>query len=119
MPCAAVTAWVGLTELGSLDPSHTVLAMGTGGVSIFALQFSKMVGASVIQTSSSDDKLARARELGADHGINYRSTPDWAAATRDLTHGRGVEQPFDVDAEWITFGTDTFSDLGQRSCAAP
>lgn len=96
LPCAAVTAWVALMELGSLDPSHTVLAMGTGGVSIFALQLSKMMGARVIQTSSSDAKLSRARELGADHGINYRSTPDWDAAARELTQGRGVDSLLEV-----------------------
>jgi len=96
LPCAGVTAWIGLMELGQLDASHAVLAMGTGGVSIFALQFAKMVGATVIQTSSSDAKLARARELGADHGINYRSTPDWAEATRELTGGRGVDALLEV-----------------------
>jgi NADPH:quinone reductase-like Zn-dependent oxidoreductase len=96
LPCAGVTAWVGLKELGSLDSDDAVLAMGTGGVSIFALQFAKAEGASVILTSSSDAKLARGKELGADHGINYRSTPDWAAAARELTHGRGVDELLEV-----------------------
>jgi NADPH:quinone reductase-like Zn-dependent oxidoreductase len=96
LPCAGVTAWVGLKELGSLDAEDTVLAMGTGGVSIFSLQFAKAAGAKVIVTSSSDAKLARAKELGADHGINYRSTPDWAAAVRELTHGRGVDELLEV-----------------------
>lgn len=96
LPCAGLTAWVGLTELGDLDRSDAVLAMGTGGVSIFALQFAKAEGASVILTSSSDDKLARGKELGADHGINYRSTPDWAAAARELTHGQGVDELLEV-----------------------
>jgi len=71
LPCAGVTAWVGLFALGRLRPGETVLAMGTGGVSIFALQFAKMAGARVILTSSSDEKLERGRELGADETINY------------------------------------------------
>lgn len=96
LPCAGVTTWVSLMELGSLDAQSTVLTMGTGGVSTFALQFSKAVGARVIATSSSDAKLARAEELGADHGVNYRSTPDWAAAARMLTHGRGVDELLEV-----------------------
>lgn len=96
LPCAGVTAWVSLMELGGLKAGDAVLAMGTGGVSIFALQFSKAVGASVISTSSSGAKLARAKELGADHGVNYRSTPDWAAAARELTGGRGVDELIEV-----------------------
>jgi NADPH:quinone reductase-like Zn-dependent oxidoreductase len=96
LPCAGVTAWMGLMELGELAPSDAVLTMGTGGVSVFTLQFSKAVGASVISTSSSDSKLARAEQLGADHGINYRSTPDWAAAARAFTHGRGVDALLEV-----------------------
>jgi NADPH:quinone reductase-like Zn-dependent oxidoreductase len=96
LPCAGVTAWMGLMELGELAPSDAVLTMGTGGVSIFTLQFSKAIGASVISTSSSDAKLARAEQLGADHGINYRSTPDWAAAARAFTHGRGVDALLEV-----------------------
>jgi NADPH:quinone reductase-like Zn-dependent oxidoreductase len=96
LPCAGVTAWVSLMELGELKASDTVLTMGTGGVSIFALQFSKALGASVIATSSSDAKLARVEQLGANHGINYRSTPDWATAARALTHGRGVDALLEV-----------------------
>jgi NADPH:quinone reductase-like Zn-dependent oxidoreductase len=96
LPCAGVTAWVSLMELGELKASDTVLTMGTGGVSIFALQFSKAIGASVIATSSSDAKLARVEELGADHGINYRSTPDWATGARALTRGRGVDALLEV-----------------------
>jgi NADPH:quinone reductase-like Zn-dependent oxidoreductase len=91
LPCAGVTAWVGLAELGELAPSHVVLAMGTGGVSIFTLQLAKALGASVIMTSSLDAKLARCRELGADHTINYRTRNDWDVAARELTHGRGVD----------------------------
>jgi NADPH:quinone reductase-like Zn-dependent oxidoreductase len=96
LPCAGVTAWVSLMELGELQARDAVLTMGTGGVSIFTLQFSKAIGASVIATSSSDAKLARAEQLGADHGVNYRSTPDWAAAARALTQGRGVDALLEV-----------------------
>lgn len=96
LPCAGVTAWVGLKELGALDAGSSVLAMGTGGVSIFALQFAKAAGASVVLTSSSDAKLVRGKALGADHVINYRSTPDWAAAARELTRGRGVDELLEV-----------------------
>ncbi|RYD65133.1 MAG: NAD(P)-dependent alcohol dehydrogenase, partial [Verrucomicrobiaceae bacterium] len=77
LPCAAVTAWHALVNVGNLKAGETVLTLGTGGVSLFALQFAKLHGARVIATSSSDDKLARARELGADETINYKTTPDW------------------------------------------
>ncbi len=77
LPCAALTAWNALFESGLVKPGNTVLTLGTGGVSIFALQFAKAAGARVIITSSSDEKLQRARELGAHIGINYRTTPDW------------------------------------------
>jgi NADPH:quinone reductase-like Zn-dependent oxidoreductase len=79
-----------------LKAGDTVLVQGTGGVSIFALQFARMLGARVIATSSSDEKLARARALGADAGINYRKTPEWGRAVRELTGGRGVECVVDV-----------------------
>lgn len=91
LPCAAVTAWVALTELGQVGPGKVVLVMGTGGVSVFALQLAKALGAAVIVTSKSDEKLARARELGADHAINYRANPRWDQAARELTHGHGVD----------------------------
>jgi len=96
LPCAGVTAWVGLMELGKLARGETVLSMGTGGVSIFALQLAKLAGARVILTSSSDDKLARGKALGADEVINYRTTPDWATAARALTGGRGVDHILEV-----------------------
>ena len=96
LPCAGVTAWVGLFALGRLRPGETVLAMGTGGVSIFALQFAKMAGARVILTSSSDEKLERGRELGADETINYRETPDWDLRARELAGGRGVDHILEV-----------------------
>lgn len=91
LPCAALTAWHGLFERGRLQPGETVLTGGTGGVSIFALQLAKAAGARVIITSSSDEKLARARALGADETINYKTTPDWDQAALHLTGGRGVD----------------------------
>jgi len=90
-PCAGVTAWHALVEQGQLRPTDTVLLQGTGGVSIFALQIAKLFGAQVIITSSSDEKLAQAQALGADHLINYKTTPDWEAKARELTGGEGVD----------------------------
>ena len=90
LPIAAVTAWSTLQE-GDIKAGDTVLVQGTGGVSLFALQFAKIMGARVIALSSSDEKLARARQLGADVGINYRTTPDWAPAVKDATQGRGAD----------------------------
>ena len=78
LPCAALTAWSGLTVKGNLKAGDTVLLLGTGGVSIFALQFCTLMGARAIVTSKSDDKLARARAMGAWQTINYTETPDWA-----------------------------------------
>lgn len=96
LPCAGVTAWVALHELASIAPGETLLALGTGGVSMFALQLAKRAGARVILTSSSDEKLARARRLGADHTINYRSTPRWEQTVRELTGGRGADHVIEV-----------------------
>ncbi len=96
LPCAAVTAWRGLMVEGKLTAGETVLVQGTGGVSIFALQFAKLAGARVIVTSSSDEKLEHARQLGADDTINYRATPEWAKAARQLTGGRGVDHVVEV-----------------------
>lgn len=80
LPCAGVTAWSAVVKFGRTRPGDTLLVQGTGGVALFALQFAKAAGARVVVTSSSDDKLARALALGADHGINYRTTPDWGKA---------------------------------------
>lgn len=91
LPCAAVTAWNAVARHGSVKAGDTVLLQGTGGVSLFALQFARLLGARVILTSSSDEKLARARELGAAEGINYRETPDWGAKVKALTGGVGVD----------------------------
>src|SRR5438128_580663 len=74
-----------------LKAGDTILALGTGGVSVFALQLAKASGARVIVTSSSDAKLARAKTLGADHGINYKTNPEWQKAARELTQGAGVD----------------------------
>lgn len=89
LPIAAVTAWSTLME-GGVKAGDVVLVEGTGGVALFALQFAKLNGASVIALSSSDDKLARAKQLGADTGINYRTTPEWNVAVREATQGRGA-----------------------------
>lgn len=95
LPCAGVTAWSALCDapngLSAVRPGETVLVLGTGGVSLFALQFAKLAGARVIVTSRSDTKLARARALGADETINSQSTPDWDRAVRELTRGEGVD----------------------------
>lgn len=91
LPCAALTAWHAIAEHARLRAGDTVLLQGTGGVSIFGLQLAKAMGVQAIITSSSDDKLKRARDLGADHGINYKTTPDWDKAVLDITGGRGVD----------------------------
>jgi NADPH:quinone reductase-like Zn-dependent oxidoreductase len=96
LPCAAVTAWHALITEGGSKPGDTVLVQGTGGVSVFALQFARLAGARVIATSSSDDKLARASRLGASDGINYRKTPDWETRVGELTGGIGVDHVVEV-----------------------
>ncbi|RMR27770.1 zinc-dependent alcohol dehydrogenase family protein [Pseudomonas syringae group genomosp. 3] len=93
---AGLTAWRALMVDDSLKASDTVLVQGTGGVSIFALQFAKMVGATVIATSSSDEKLERLQAMGADHLINYRKDSNWGETARKLTGGRGVDHIIDV-----------------------
>jgi NADPH:quinone reductase-like Zn-dependent oxidoreductase len=95
LPCAAVTAWNALAVSGRVRAGETVLTQGTGGVSIFALQFSKLLGARVIGTSSSDEKLARAAALGLNEGINYKTNPDWEKPVRQLT-GIGVDHIVEV-----------------------
>lgn len=96
LPCAAVTAWRALVNSGNLKAGDTVLTLGTGGVSVFALQFAKMHGARVIATSSSDEKLSRAATLGADATINYRTTPEWDKEVLKLTGGLGVDHVIEV-----------------------
>jgi len=95
LPCAALTAWQALT-LAGLKAGATILLLGTGGVWIFGLQLAKASGAKVIITSSSDEKLASARELGADETINYKTHPNWDHAVRDLTGGVGVDNVLEV-----------------------
>lgn len=99
LPCAGVTAWVALVENGKLAAGETVLAMGTGGVSIFVLQIAKALGARVILTSSRDEKLSRGKALGADETINYRTEPNWDERARALTGGRGVDHLVEVGGE--------------------
>ena len=96
LPCAALTAWHALIEKGNLDAGETVLLLGTGGVSLFALQIAVLRGARVIIASSSDDKLERARALGAWQTINYKKTPDWHRQAIDLTEGKGVDHVVEV-----------------------
>ncbi len=96
LPCAGVTAWSALFERRPVQPGETVLLLGTGGVSIFALQLAKLAGARVIITSSSDDKLDRAQALGADHVINYVAQPDWEEEVLRLTGGTGADLSVDV-----------------------
>jgi NADPH:quinone reductase-like Zn-dependent oxidoreductase len=91
LPAAGLTAWNALVEVARIKAGDVVLALGTGGVSIFALQIAKMHGARVAITSSSDEKLALARSLGADITINYRTNPDWPAALLDATGGAGAD----------------------------
>lgn len=93
---AGLTAWRALVVDGKLKAGDTVLVLGTGGVSIFALQFAKLMGATVIATSSSDEKIARLKELGADHTLNYKTEPEWGKRVKALTDGRGVDHVIEV-----------------------
>ncbi|HEX4204758.1 MAG TPA: NAD(P)-dependent alcohol dehydrogenase [Ktedonobacteraceae bacterium] len=96
LPIAAVTAWNALTGSRSLQAGDTVLTLGSGGVSLFALQLAKLFGARVIATTSSEEKAHRLKALGADEVLNYRTTPDWHIAVRELTGGQGVDQVIEV-----------------------
>ncbi|NOU90656.1 zinc-binding dehydrogenase [Paenibacillus sp. LMG 31460] len=96
LPCAAVTAWNALTSGQSLQAGHTVLTLGSGSVSLFALQLAKLSGARVIATTSSDEKADRLKALGADEVINYTTVPEWHIAVRELTGGRGVDRVVEV-----------------------
>lgn len=96
LPCAGLTAWTALVEEGRLRPGDTVLVQGTGGVALFGLQIAAALGARVIVTSGSDAKLARALSLGAAHGINRSTTPDWERAVLNVTGGRGVDQVLEL-----------------------
>ena len=103
LPCAAVTAWVGLFKRGRIEPGQYVLLEGTGGVSVFGLIFSSALGAKAIVTSSHDQKLERAMEMGALGTANYRGNPDWQLNVREISGGHGVDQVLDVG------GRDTLS----------
>jgi len=96
LPCAALTAWNALIEKGKINPGKTVLIQGTGGVALFAAQFSLMSGAQVILLSSSDEKLERAGQLGISQLINYRKSPNWEKAVLDITEGKGVDHVVEV-----------------------
>jgi NADPH:quinone reductase-like Zn-dependent oxidoreductase len=96
LPCAAVSAWHAVVTEGQVKAGDTVLVQGTGGVSIFALQFARLNGARVIALSGSDDKLTRVTAMGASDGINYRTTPDWDRAVLELTAGAGVDHVVEV-----------------------
>lgn len=99
LPCAALTAWSALRMDDRLSPGARVLVQGTGGVALFALQFAKLMGAQVTVISSSDEKIERARALGADAAINYRATPEWAKATREITAGQGYDHILELGGE--------------------
>jgi NADPH:quinone reductase-like Zn-dependent oxidoreductase len=96
LPCAALTAWRALIVEARIKPGDVVLTQGTGGVSIFALQLAKAAGATVIATSSSAEKLARLKDLGADHLINYKDDPAWGQTAAKLTGGRGVDAVVEI-----------------------
>jgi NADPH:quinone reductase-like Zn-dependent oxidoreductase len=103
LPCAGLTAWRALFEDARLEPGDTVVLQGTGGVSIFGLQFAKAAGYRTVITSSSDEKLARAKALGADHVVNYKTTPGWSKVVREATEGRGADFVMEVGgAETLT-----------------
>lgn len=104
LPCAALTAWRAVAEEAAIGPGQTLLVQGTGGVSLFALQFAKARGAHVIIISSSDEKLDRARGLGADFTINYKANPAWSKEVRRLTDGRGADAVIEVG------GADTLAE---------
>ncbi len=96
LPCAGVTAWRGLVVNGKVKPGDTVLILGSGGVSLFALQFAKAAGAQVIATSSSEEKLEKLKLLGADEVIHYKAVPEWGQKVKDLTDGRGADHVIEV-----------------------
>lgn len=96
LPCAALTAWHGLMEKGNITPGNIVLVQGTGGVSLFSAQFALAAGAEVILLSGSDDKLQRAKKIGIQHLINYKSTPQWEDQVLQITNGMGVHHVVEV-----------------------
>jgi NADPH:quinone reductase-like Zn-dependent oxidoreductase len=99
LPCAALTAWHALFEEAPIRPGDSVLTLGSGGVSCFAVQFARAAGARVIATTSTSEKAARLRALGADHVINYRETPEWGDAARAAAGGEGVDHVVEVGGQ--------------------
>ncbi len=99
LPCAALTAWSALVTCSNTRPGDRVLVQGCGGVALFAVAFAKLLGAHVTLISSSDERLERVRQLGVDATINYRTTPEWARATRDITAGRGYDLIMELGGE--------------------
>jgi len=96
LPCAGMTAWNAVITHGGIEPGQVVVVQGTGGVALFALQFAKLMGAVAIVTSSSDQKLERAKALGADHLVNYKTQPDWSRSVKSLTGGRGADLVIEI-----------------------
>lgn len=99
LPCAALTAWSALTTGHGTQPGARVLVQGCGGVALFALQFARLMGAHVTVITSSDERMQRVRQLGADAVVNYRTTPEWARATRDITQGQGYDLIIELGGE--------------------
>lgn len=99
LPCAALTAWSALVTCSNTRPGDRVLIQGCGGVALFAVAFAKILGAHVTVISSSDERIERVRQLGADAAVNYRTTPEWAKATRDITGGRGYDLILELGGE--------------------
>lgn len=99
LPCAGLTAWSALATCSTTKPGEKVLIQGSGGVALFALQFAKSFGSHVTMISSSDEKIERLKELGADAAINYRSTPEWGKASREITDGRGFDHIIELGGE--------------------
>jgi NADPH:quinone reductase-like Zn-dependent oxidoreductase len=116
LPCAAVTAWNSLVREARLKAGDTVVLLGTGGVSLFGLQFARMHGARVLITSSSDAKLELARRMGADATVNYVQTPDWPSAVREFTGGRGADVVLEVGGAGTLEHSIASLRLGGRVC---
>jgi NADPH:quinone reductase-like Zn-dependent oxidoreductase len=99
LPCAALTAWSALTTGSTIKSGDRVLIQGCGGVALFAVQFAKLLGAHVTVITSSEERMDRVRQLGADAVINYRLVPEWAKSTRDITQGRGYDLIVELGGE--------------------